>query len=146
MEFNNFYSAMGIMSALVSSSVHRLASTWENITEFEMSEFRKFQALTSSANNFKAMREAIPLRSPPVIPYLGMYLTDLIFIEEGIPDSLPGGLINFSKRRQVATLISSIQQVQLHRYHFSPVEELKVCHLFINCTLTKLAILEIPFT
>lgn len=47
------------------------------------------------------MREALHRCDPPCIPYLGMYLTDLSFIEEGTPDFTPDGLLNFSKMRMV---------------------------------------------
>jgi len=47
------------------------------------------------------MREALHRSDPPCIPYLGMYLTDLSFIEEGTPDFTPDGLLNFSKMRMV---------------------------------------------
>lgn len=47
------------------------------------------------------MREALHRSDPPCIPYLGMYLTDLSFIEEGTPDFTTDGLLNFSKMRMV---------------------------------------------
>ena len=38
---------------------------------------------------------------PPCVPYLGYYLTDLAFIEEGTPNFNDAGLVNFSKMRMV---------------------------------------------
>lgn len=51
------------------------------------------------------MREALHRSDPPCIPYLGMYLTDLSFIEEGTPDFTPDGLLNFSKMRMVSVVL-----------------------------------------
>lgn len=41
--------------------------------------------------------------NPPAVPYLGMYLTDLAFIEEGTPNFTEEGLVNFSKMRMVGS-------------------------------------------
>lgn len=61
------------------------------------------------------MRDAINRCDPPSIPYVGMYLTDLSFIEEGTPNYSPEGLLNFSKMRMVsgggAILIESMQSM-----------------------------------
>lgn len=53
------------------------------------------------------MREALHRCDPPCIPYLGMYLTDLSFIEEGTPDFTPDGLLNFSKMRMVSKVLKT---------------------------------------
>lgn len=52
------------------------------------------------------MRDAISRCDPPSIPYVGMYLTDLSFIEEGTPNYSPEGLLNFSKMRMVSDIIN----------------------------------------
>jgi hypothetical protein len=49
-------------------------------------------------------------------PNLGLYLTDLTFIEDGNPDLIEGGLINWVKRRRLANVIKDIQQYQQKPY------------------------------
>lgn len=65
----------------------------------------KLQAVVCAEGRFRVMREALHRCDPPCIPYLGMYLTDLSFIEEGTSDFTPDGLLNFSKMRMVCITI-----------------------------------------
>lgn len=64
----------------------------------------QLQSLVSTDSRFRNMRDAINRCDPPSIPYVGMYLTDLSFIEEGTPNYSPDGLLNFSKMRMVSRL------------------------------------------
>ena len=64
----------------------------------------KLQHMSSSEGRFKNMREAVHRCDPPCIPYLGMYLSDLTFIEEGTPNMTEENLINYSKMRMVRLL------------------------------------------
>jgi hypothetical protein len=60
--------------------------------------------------------------NPPVIPYLGMYLTDLTFIEEGNKDYVTDyQLINFYKRRLLCNTLTDIQNYQHIGYNFVEV-------------------------
>lgn len=52
-------------------------------------------------------------------------MTDLTFIEDGIPSHTPSDLINFNKRAKTAEVIRDIQQYQNVPYQLQPVPELQ---------------------
>jgi son of sevenless-like protein len=57
---------------------------------------------------------------------LGVYLTDLTFIEDGIPSLIKKtNLINFAKRAKTAEVIRDIQQYQNVPYPLQPVPDLQ---------------------
>lgn len=57
--------------------------------------------------------------------FTGVYLTDLTFIEDGIPSHTPSNLINFNKRAKTAEVIRDIQQYQNVPYQLQPVPDLQ---------------------
>eukprot|EP01105_Mastigella_eilhardi_P025274 TRINITY_DN6828_c0_g1_i3.p1 TRINITY_DN6828_c0_g1~~TRINITY_DN6828_c0_g1_i3.p1 ORF type:complete len:896 (-),score=230.67 TRINITY_DN6828_c0_g1_i3:1362-3956(-) len=81
---NNFNSMMQIMSGFHNSSVYRLRHTWEKDASRQTYEF--LVALLEPKFNYRAYRTAIHNVAPPCIPFVGIYLTDLTFIEDGNPD------------------------------------------------------------
>ena len=77
--------------------------------------FESFQELLSPVSNYKALREAITNvpSTEASVPYLGIYLGDLTFIEEGNPDTM-NDLINFAKFRMIVNTITLMQHRQVH--------------------------------
>ncbi|XP_013403416.1 ras-specific guanine nucleotide-releasing factor 1 [Lingula anatina] len=113
---HNYNGVLQICAAFVNSSVYRLKKTWDKLSKQTKQMIEKLQQLVSSDGRFKNMRDALHRCDPPCIPYLGMYLTDLSFIEEGTPNVTEEGLVNFSKMRMVAHVIREIQVFQQTSY------------------------------
>lgn len=124
---NNFNTCMAILSAFDNSAVGRLKRTWEMVgarTNHIVSQIRK---LMGANRNFNLYRVLIHSVNPPCIPFLGIYLQDLTFIEDGNPNFLKTSkdLINFAKRAKTAEVIREIQQYQTMGYQFRIVEEIQ---------------------
>jgi len=65
----------------------------------------------SNKGAYKTYRAILHSVNPPLIPYPGVFLTDMTFIEDGNPDYI-GKLINFRKRERIFNVISEVQQFQ----------------------------------
>ena len=87
-------------------------------------------------DNWKAYRNTLKTRDPPCLPYLGLYFTDLTFIEDGNPDFLDkeGSIINFVKCQHLSTVIQDIQQYQQRMYYF---QEVKMIQNFFSVLAVK---------
>ncbi|KAG2386781.1 hypothetical protein C9374_002525 [Naegleria lovaniensis] len=121
---NNFNTLKGIMMALNSNSVFRLKKSWELVTEKKRQQFEELSKLVSHESNFKALRECMKHTHLPSLPYIGVFLSDLTFCEEGNCDMKDGTKINFFKRRQLASVIKKIQKYQKTPYNLPTRGEL----------------------
>lgn len=100
---HNFNGVLQICAAFSNSSIHRLKKTWDKLCKTTRQSIDRLQNLVNTDGKFRSMREALHRCDPPCIPFLGMYLTDLSYIEEGTPNFTEDGhLLNFSKMRMVS--------------------------------------------
>uniref|UniRef100_A0A8D0LC07 Ras protein specific guanine nucleotide releasing factor 1 n=1 Tax=Sphenodon punctatus TaxID=8508 RepID=A0A8D0LC07_SPHPU len=113
---HNYNAVLEINSSLNRSAIFRLKKTWLKVSKQTKALIDKLQRLVSSEGRFKNLREALKNCDPPCVPYLGMYLTDLAFIEEGTPNYTEDGLVNFSKMRMISHIIREIRQFQQTAY------------------------------
>uniref|UniRef100_A0A8C9V6E5 Ral GEF with PH domain and SH3 binding motif 1 n=1 Tax=Scleropages formosus TaxID=113540 RepID=A0A8C9V6E5_SCLFO len=88
LELNNLHSLVSVVSALQSAPIFRLSKTWALISRKDKATFDKLDFLTSKEENYTRMREYIrSLKMVPCIPYLGIYLFDMIYIDSAYPAS-----------------------------------------------------------
>lgn len=121
---NNFNSAMAIVSGLSMGPVVRLLQTWHALGHQAAKWFELIKELMGMEKNFKKLR-AYEDASEHCIPYLGMYTKDLIFIEDGNPDTTETDLVNFEKRHMVASVIDKMEHFANLRYSLAPVSEIQ---------------------
>eukprot|EP00013_Stygamoeba_regulata_P005697 CAMPEP_0177640058 /NCGR_PEP_ID=MMETSP0447-20121125/6346_1 /TAXON_ID=0 /ORGANISM="Stygamoeba regulata, Strain BSH-02190019" /LENGTH=729 /DNA_ID=CAMNT_0019142115 /DNA_START=140 /DNA_END=2329 /DNA_ORIENTATION=+ len=117
---NNFNTLLAVIAGVNSAAVRRLKWTKERQSKAQIAAYEELQATMSSDQNYSAQREVIKTSDPPLLPYLGVYLTDLTFIEDGNNDMTKTGLINFNKRRLVYQVLVQIEQYQQVIYDFTP--------------------------
>ncbi|XP_054587582.2 ras-specific guanine nucleotide-releasing factor 2 isoform X3 [Nothobranchius furzeri] len=131
---NNYNGVLEITSALNRSAIYRLKKTWAKVSKQTKALMDKLQKTISSEGRFKNLRETLKNCNPPCVPYLGMYLTDLAFIEEGTPNFTEEGLVNFSKMRMISHIIREIRQFQQTPYRIE--HQAKVTQYLLDKTLT----------
>ncbi len=128
---------MAVVSALNSAAVSRLKWTKDKIgrrneqvlldalPSLTCKILTQIESLCNMEGSWKGLRGAITLAIPPRIPYLGIYLMDLLFVDEGNSDIVQDNLINFEKRRLVYQSLTKIEESQKIGYNFTPVTEIE---------------------
>jgi hypothetical protein len=120
---NNLNGVFTICSGLSLAPVFRLKKTWPQISEASKEKFDTLNKAIARDNNFSAIRSRIKNVKPPAMPYIGIYLTDLTFIEDGNPKYV-NDKINFVKCKCFAGVIRDMQTYQNTKYEFAWEPEL----------------------
>jgi len=118
-ELNNFNSIFSIIAGLGNSAVFRMKKTFSLLSKEKLKILEDIRTLTAPEKSWANYRNKIHKINPPCIPFLGVYQTDLTFIEEGNPSKLSNGFINWKKCRLTASVITEIQQYQTVPYNLT---------------------------
>ncbi|KAI9206128.1 uncharacterized protein BJ171DRAFT_41707 [Polychytrium aggregatum] len=130
-DFNGVYN---IISALNSTPIYRLQRTWTMISRKERAIFDKLSELMSPLNNCESYRQKLAQAKSPCIPYLGLFLSDLTYLNEALKKerALPGRDRQIREREdQMAAIIKDIE-----RYQIQAVYDYEVSEQFIEAMET----------
>jgi son of sevenless-like protein len=87
-EYKNFNGVTGIVAGLAVAPVSRLHKTWAAFAEKfpkTSTAYHDLAELVSPKGQYGNYRKVLKELTPPAIPFLGVYLTDLTFVELGNP-------------------------------------------------------------
>jgi len=108
-ELNNFNTLMEVLAGLNLYPIQRLKQTWANLSEKYKESMERLEQMMENKHNFKNYRDRlakIKANREPTLPYLGVYLRDLTFIEEGNKTYVKENkLINYEKIQLVGQVI-----------------------------------------
>lgn len=122
LSFNNFSSVMEIIAGLHMSSIQRLKKTWKALSSKYTAIFEEITQFIATEGNYRNYRNALSKVELPATPYLGVFLRDLTFIEDGNPDFVEDdAFLNFEKMRMLAGVLSTVAKYQQVAYNFEPV-------------------------
>jgi len=120
LEIQNFNTTMAILSGLNMAAVSRLKGTWMTLSTKTMNIYTEIEEAMSYKCNYKNYRELEYNAKPPLIPFFGLLLKDLTFMNDGNQKILKNELINFQKSRVIYTKIKSVNLIQKNLYNFQP--------------------------
>ncbi|TEB18406.1 cell division control protein 25 [Coprinellus micaceus] len=119
-----------ILAALDSSTISRLRQTWAGLPQKYKAQLETLRKLADHSRNYHEYRSKLRNTSPPAVPFLGLYLTDVTFCREGNPSHRPSPrnpakkLINFNKYHKLARIIQDMQRFQVP-YNLKAIPEVQ---------------------
>ncbi|VDD75779.1 unnamed protein product [Mesocestoides corti] len=122
-ELNNLYSAMSIVSALQVECIYRLRLTWSGLGHRERAAYRRLEELFGQQNNCRLLREHTASMRLPGIPYLGLYLSDLIYTNVAHPRI--NGQPTTVWVTKLNTIVDAISHFQQSRFPYQVNESIR---------------------
>ncbi|KAJ6234535.1 guanine nucleotide exchange factor [Anaeramoeba flamelloides] len=127
-KFNNFNCLMAVVSALKSNPLQRLKHTFGDISLESEEHLKDLDELLNSENAFKNYRRALLeayMEGKSAIPFIGIHLTDLTFLDDTSDTFEKNGDYSRKKMETMSKAIMSILKYQTRNYNFVPILELQ---------------------
>jgi len=119
----NYNSLCAVFSALNSAPIHRLKLCWGRVPERSRLLFAEWAKIFCRDFNHRALRQLLrKAGGNPCIPHIGVFLQDLVFIDEGNSKKHSEinfkntEMLNFKKCVRIADRIKNLQLFQTHKY------------------------------
>lgn len=126
MEIGNYNTAMAILSGLNTTPVSRMKKTFSGLSSRAQSAYADVEQKLSYRQNYKAYRELEHQTKGPVLPFFGLVIKDLTFLNDGNQKILPNGLTNFEKMRGIWNVIGGIREWQRGKFPWERDEDVIV--------------------
>ena len=122
----NFNALMAVVSALEGAALARLKYSWELLPKEYEELFVDLKECMSMTHNYRFYRDKLKSVAGPVVPYIGVMLQDLTFIDDGndafVKKVENGHLINMSKHQMTYDVITELLSLrESGSYVFHPV-------------------------
>lgn len=145
-QMHNYHTLMAILGGLNEGPVYRLKFTKAELPPKFQQTMTELQNVMSADGSYNAYRLELASATPPCIPYIGVYLRDLTYFDEGAGGA--DGMINFKSKKNVYSVIQIIQKYQATPYPFKPNDRaynhLKYIDGLDDAELHKLSVLREP--
>jgi len=127
--FRNFSGSCAFHSAMASTAIYRLKVAWSKLSS---ADTKKWKALHDTFGydgaGYKLLRKLHRQAHAPAILHTGLFLQDLVGIDEGHENKLKNGTVNFKKLLKLHEKIDTIAMYQQETYKFK--EDLVVQSVF----------------
>jgi hypothetical protein len=133
-QLHNYNTLMGLVAGFNTSSVSRLKHTFNAIKGRNKELWDELMALMDPSNSFRTLRHAIDESGLSAIPYLGMYLSDLTFMEDGNPDEVERNgrkVINFQKHFMIYKTIHQLLRFQTSAEYIKNIKRVEPAYTFL---------------
>lgn len=114
-ELNNLHSLFAIISALRCASIFRLNKTWGCLSKKDKQIFDKLAELFCETDNWMMLRTYLANVSLPCIPYLGIFLTDLVYID------IAHTANSAHRATKMNVVLETLKRFQSSKYNIAPL-------------------------